>query len=339
MKEHIVLKEIAVTLIAEEINYLSITNAIKEYKNLLAELSDINLEDEEARKNIQFENGKALGTTWAAMCIDDLMRTKKFISGIFKAIQFIRQKKKEPVHIVYAGTGPYAALLLPLLTLFSENEIRLSLLEINKESFSNMMQVMEKLGFSKYIHTAEQVDATLYKINDPSLIDMVVSETMQHALKDEQQVPITINLMNQLGEKAILIPQNITLKLALINSGKQTISLIDNNTGEYKKVIGNIFELNAVTSRSYVKEAGNTFDFPSLYFSVNPEELKGYDRISILTDIQVFQDEEILINESGLTMPLRIDSIAPEKQNGFSIELWYEISNKPGIRFKTTNER
>lgn len=338
MNQHLILKKIATIFLEEEIDFSSLSNAISEYKTLLAALSNINLDADEARTNIHFENGKALGTTWAAMCVDDLIRTKRFIKGINTAILSVQAKNNEPVHILYAGTGPYAALILPLLTLFSENEVQLSLLEINKASFDNMLSVMTALGFTKFIHTAEQADASVYKINNPSIINIMVTETMQHALVKEQQVPITINLMNQLGNDTILIPQNITLELALMDSGKFSAHLLNNSQADYYKIVGKLFELNAETSRKFVKKSDEQITFPEKIFELNTEKLEDFDRLAIFTKIQVFENDHITINESGLTIPLTIDSIAHQKKNGFSTRLWYEISNEPGIRFEIINK-
>ena len=51
------------------------------------------MDNKEGRKDIEYENGKALGTFWAALCLDDLVRTRQFIRGIDKAIKDKKKRK------------------------------------------------------------------------------------------------------------------------------------------------------------------------------------------------------------------------------------------------------
>ena len=92
-KQRAKLKEITKVLLAKEIDYLELTNAINDYKNFIEALTKIDLSTSEARNDLFFENGTAIGTTWAAMCLDENMRTKKFIQGIFQAVQDLKQKQ------------------------------------------------------------------------------------------------------------------------------------------------------------------------------------------------------------------------------------------------------
>lgn len=338
MNSIIKIKNIATVFLEEEINYSSLTKAIGEYKALLSELSNINLEEETARSNIHFETGKALGTTWAAMCVNDMIRTKMFVKGINAAVLLLQKKKKEPIHILYAGTGPYAALILPLLAIFTEKELQLTLLEINKASFDNMLSVMNALGFTKFIHTAEQTDASVYKIKNPSLINIMVTETMQHALVKEQQVPITINLMNQLSTETLLIPQNIILELALMDSEKFSTHLLNKNQADYYKLVGRIFELNTGSFVKFEKDVDAKIIFPEVSFELSKENMNDFDKLIILTTIQIFGNTYIKLNESGLTMPLIIEDISHKKSADSLIRLWYEINNVPGIRFELINK-
>jgi predicted RNA methylase len=332
MRERNQLKEITAVFLEEKTDYLKLAGAIKDYKRLLTELSEIE-DDDAGRNDMYFENGKALGTTWAAMCIDDLMRTKRFIKGLYKAVQFVKKSKKGPIYILYAGSGPFAALILPLICRFSESEIQFTLLEINPQSYAAVQKVISRLGFEGYIQSIENVDATIYVINKTTPVDIVLSETMQLALKKEQQVPIMINLLSQLPDNVIMIPQKIVLALGLLNSRRRLEMVSGDATGMYYKKAGNIFELNKKSIAEFIAQQneGDRIVFPEITIQLTPELTAGYNHLAILTEIQVFEEERLYINESGISLPLMLNDIEHINNKKITIKLQYKIDAEPGV--------
>ena len=73
-------------------DYQKLLNASKEFKSILNAICEQDMDNKEGRKDIEYENGKALGTFWAALCLDDLVRTRQFIRGIDKAIKDKKEK-------------------------------------------------------------------------------------------------------------------------------------------------------------------------------------------------------------------------------------------------------
>jgi hypothetical protein len=70
--------------------------------------------------------GLAIDTRSAALCIFDMMRTRKFLLGIRDAIdEKLRIDPGQPVTILYAGTGPFATLLTPLITVFRPDQLQM----------------------------------------------------------------------------------------------------------------------------------------------------------------------------------------------------------------------
>ena len=191
----------------DTLDYEKLLKTSKEYKNVLNTLSNESLDNEKGRNDIHFNNGKALGSVWAALCIDDLVRTRQFIRGIHKAIEE-KKAKKEIIHILYAGTGPFATLILPFILRYSKSEIKYTLLEINPLSFNVLQSVISKLDLEEHDIKFVNDDATKYKF-DNGTPDIIVSETMQNSLDKEQQVSIFYNLMSQGNTDTLFIPENI----------------------------------------------------------------------------------------------------------------------------------
>lgn len=335
MSNNIKLKAITAVFLEEETDYLKLSAAVKEYKSLLTEISEME-DDDAGRKNIYFDNGKALGAAWAAMCVDDLMRTKRFIKGLYEAVCFLKESKKGPIHILYAGSGPFAALILPLITRFKESEIQFTILEINPLSFAAVQKVISKLGVAGYIQSIENADATKYVINKSTPVDIVLSETMQHALKKEQQVPIMINLLSQLADDVLMIPQQIVLHTGLLKSHNLEETVLPGQEADYYKKTGEIFELSKKSIAEFIAKQNQEGEliFPEVTIQLTPEITAGYNRLAIFTEIQVFETERLCINESGLTIPLMLCDIQHINHKEISIKLQYKIDVEPGVSWQ-----
>jgi len=184
----------------DHIDYMKLSNTTKEYKSVLEGFCNQDMDIEEGRNDIMFDNGKALGTFWAALCLDDMMRTRQFIRGINEAIKE-KINTQKPIHILYAGTGPFATLILPFIFRYSKQQIKYTFLEINPFSFKILQNLISKLGLEDYDITLLKADATKYKIDSENEPDIIISETMQNALAKEQQVPIFLNLMSQVKDR------------------------------------------------------------------------------------------------------------------------------------------
>ncbi len=128
MKKIITIEGVMDEILKEEIHFLDLKDKLNEYSKELIQLSGLVLENEQNKKDIHHENGMALSTTFAARCIDDIIRTRQFIRGIYQAIEDLQLKKSKPITLFYAGTGPFATLSLPILTKFSPQELQLILL-------------------------------------------------------------------------------------------------------------------------------------------------------------------------------------------------------------------
>jgi len=294
------LNNIRTILLREEIDYLQLTNCIKDYRNLLESLTQIDLNKAENRTNVNID-GVAIGTTWAALCLDDIMRTKLFIRGIAKAIADLKQQKKGVLQVVYAGTGPYATLILPLLPLYTEKDLQLTLLEINQNSYHKMPAGLQP--------------------------DLIISETMLKALDKEHQVPIMLNLLAQVPEEICIIPEKIELHLAATK--------IKADCSHLKQNLTSIFEVSQYSLRQILQRKANQTDdylFPMMESTIDLTEIKDYHDLSILTSIQVYGDEWIRFNQSGLTMTKKLSNMeAFEKHNAVRVSSQYQLKPVPKL--------
>ncbi len=316
------------------LDFLKLSDASKKYKDILEQISNQNMDIEKGRDDIHFDNGKALGTFWAALCLDDLLRTRQFIRGIDKAIKE-KMSSQKPLHILYAGTGPYATLILPFIFRYSKEDIKYTFLEINPFSFQMLQKLILKLGLEDYDITIVNEDATKYCIDSNNEPDIIISETMQNALVKEQQVPIFLNLMNQVKNEVIFIPEKIELSIGLNKAGVSIEELKEKRFYKEKTVFEvskeAIFPLNQVK-----KQAIEKFSFEKKQIVIDNEKLKGFNHLLMITEVQVYKDEKININDSGLTTPIFIKDIPENLKSSIVIDTQYLISSEPKLDYKIT---
>lgn len=324
------LKAIGAVFRKDEMDYLELTETIAKYKNIIDGLSDVNIETDNKFNDVHFDNGMALGTVWAAMCLTDMVRTKMFIKGLFDAIEDHRTKTEGITHILYAGTGPYATLILPVLASYNPQEVKCTLLEINDESFAHVQEMISKLGFHDAIVSFVKGDATQVQLVNPLDIDIVITETMQRSLEREQQVPITINLLNQLRDDVILIPQKINVVACVLDNSK-----LDESKEEidYCERLGSIIELSqsSLKSESYKVKENNELHFPEKTIELKKSTPPNFNQLVLLTEIQVYKNTWIRPYQSGLTLPKILEQLPPENTKDRKFKMQYLVDKDPKI--------
>jgi len=335
MRHREVIEELTDEILAEEIDYLALKNKLDDFNALLLEISGIQLEEESNKEDLRFENGVALSPSFAALCVVDIMRTRQFIRGIFAAVKQCQQKTPEPVKIFYAGTGPFATLVLPLLAKYRPEDLQLTLLEVNEKTVGYLKQVIKQLEIEDYIEKIICADATKYKIAKNHTVDILISETMQHGLVKEQQVPLAMNLVSQLNEDVIMIPDMIQLDLALMNSSSNLI--LENQSHKKYKVLKTLLEFDKKFIQLNAKavnkaEQNKRFELcKQVHFWDDGEG--GYDKLVVLTKIHVYGNEWIEVDASGLTIPKVLFRLSEVKEQT-KISVDYVISNSPDFEYE-----
>jgi ectoine hydroxylase-related dioxygenase (phytanoyl-CoA dioxygenase family) len=251
--------------------------------------------------------GKAVSPTTAAQCAEDVRRTSVFIQGIYAAIceklkqkslqnnnQKNNQNNSQKIHLLYAGTGPFGMLLIPLLPLFSAEQISVTLLDIHADSLAKLQRVIDHLGVGEFIAHCEQADACEWK--SAQLFDVIISETMRQGLIQEPQVSIFSHLQQFLNADGWLIPQMIRLDLWL-SSGRSSAMGAAKTPDVH---LGPVFQLDKTTA-AQLGRGDNSCAQGELWV---PEYDRTLQSLKLTTFIQVFGDHQLHENQSQLTLPL-----------------------------------
>lgn len=317
------LEAITEIILEDSTSERDLKSAMFHYKELLLNAASLDLSRAEHQQDIKLEHGIAIGLHAAASCLDDTIRTQKFIRGTKRAIDQKLNETKKKVHLLYAGTGPFATLIMPLLSHYSDKQLVVTLLELNPESVKNITKIIEYFGFENQVHEIRRADATTTIFKDASKFDILLSETMQHALQSELQVVICAHLLNQMHKEALLIPQSIDLRLVSLSSIQQNLEL--------KEKIGEAMKFDAHFFRSHYP-IDSSWEY-KMEFKLEGLNSSEKDFLAITTAINVFENETIEWNQSGLTVP---KLIAPMKDliDAESIRLKYLTDPEPGFYFE-----
>lgn len=329
------LSTITESILSERLDFSALVEALKELKTLLYSVSGLNGDSTENNEDIFLPTGKAIGPKWAALCVDDMLRTRQFMRGVVKAVEHVRLTQTgKPVHILYAGPGPFATLVLPLFALYSPTDLQLTFLEVNEHTIKTLKKTLKGLGANEYLRAIHQCDAAVFKLPVPTEADILVVECLQRSLAAEPQVAITFNLLPQLNKNVILLPQQISLHVALINNKKKNEynAILDGlQRLDYFENSEAVFILNKTKvlqkTLSFTKEG---FCFPEREVLFSKEQLAQNDMVAITTEITVFEDIALTLDECGLTIPLLLAYLS--KNDGITgVKTKYVVSEKPGL--------
>lgn len=291
--------------------------AINDYASMLFQLTNINSENEEQRTDIFTNTGKAIGPFWAAACVREVLRTQRFCRGLYTAVKDCLAKKEttKPIQVIYAGTGPLAALAIPTMMQFSPDQVQFTLLEINPVSYAKLQQLLTILDLNAYVKEFVLADAAIWKVTDTA--DIVVSETMNGGLRNEPQIAIMLNLASQLPENTLLIPQEITVALA--TPRKENKPLLLKELGRFNK-----------TSYREIIAGSNADKWSFKEIIYEPDHEKIAQHLVLTTDITVYKSNKLNYNDCSLTLPYKVKGDFSEaktlrfayrmgEQTGFSV--------------------
>ena len=236
--------------------------------------------------------GLAISALTAAKCLRDIKRTTYFIRGIDQALsKHLSQQSK--VNILYAGTGPYALLLLPLLVyrMPAAECLTITLLDMHQESTDALHKLIEALGLQAYQIKIQTIDILDFCDQPDGGFQLIISEVMQRALEKEPQVAVFNYLTPMLSDEGDFIPQTVTVAACLFETRKEMQKVTGEITKAPRLVLGDLLQLNKNTKPEYI-----------FTYSL-PDDLQDFDSLMLTTEIQVYQDYRLKNNDSGLTIP------------------------------------
>jgi len=302
-------------------NAAEMKQAVDQLYRIYSSITEVKVDQINIDKDIMLPSGKAISTAAAAHCLLEMKRTAVFLRGINKAIALkLSQPTNKSIRILYVGTGPYGTLLTPLLPLYKPTEIKVDVLDINQKSLIALHELTAKLELEDYIDEMHFTDATTFTVTKQ--YDIVICETMLACLKSEPQVAIMQNLIPQLTDNCIFIPEEISIDASLTNPKMELDRLMyfEGEQPPFERVsLGNIFKLNKQTIHK-------TLERKSLLIT---DETTNFPVLKLFTTVTVFEDEVLIDNDSSITLPKQYHDFRTQEAD--QVEFWYEQGENPQI--------
>jgi hypothetical protein len=296
------------------------------------------------------ENGVAINPPAAAHCALDYQRSVTFIRGVHAAINTLSLRfTNTPLEILYAGCGPFATLLLPLLGKFAAGELQVSLLDIHQRSLDSVHRLLDHFGL--YDHAVRTIKADACQYKHPGKLHLIIAETMQKSLEQEPQFAVTANLAPQLLPAGVFIPQRIdvTLCLADLNHEKQLfgqpqwINGIAREKDARRYRLATVFTLSPDQVSMQVRRAQlNTRTSklelePSIVVIPTMVDVGRFDA-ALFTNIAIFEQHCLGDYESQITLPQRCHELAP-LVGGARYRVSYQLGSYPRFNFEFLNRQ
>jgi hypothetical protein len=274
-------------------------------------------------ESLQLDTGLALSPALAAQCFLDSARTAVFARGVLNSIEeATRRFRTRPIEVVYAGTGPFAPLALLVMPHLDPGDVHFTLIDAHMAAVDSVRSLVAQLDLQEYVRTIACADATCYR--HPTAIHVIVSETMQRALSREPFVAIMHNLRPQLATGGLVVPERVTIDLALIDEEQEQARQRGETATVESKQLARLLTISA---------DGNIPDVGER--SAVTIESVGLPRkwLGLLTSIEAGRGARLDSYDSGLTMPDILWDFSPVTRD-VVLEFWYELGKEPGIRWR-----
>ncbi len=281
----------------------------------------------------RLQSGLAISPTMAAMCANEPLRTHQFILGMHQAVEeLLTQYPARTVTVLYAGCGPWATLALPLMAYYSAAQLQITFMDIHAESIKSVQELIHRLGLENRAAGFEVADASEFCISGDNKPDILLTETMNQALRNEPQIGICRNILYQ-APNAILIPEQVRVTLAQLDPGKEHSVVSSNHEGDIpppkrkRNFLGDVFTLNKTTIAQWTHEKGATLPAATVEL---PKLLDPRLHLTLLTEIKVYGSVKLEDYQCSLTLPMRLKT-DQHIVAGLPLNFSYRLGDHPGL--------
>lgn len=273
------------------------------------------------------QDGLALSAADAARCLQDPERTAQFALGLRAAIES-RQSEAGPMQVLYAGTGPFAALALLQFPYFTSEAVQFTFLDIHPQTTAATQRLITALGAEGYVAEWVTADACAWTPGPDGSFDVIVAEVMQAGLEKEPQVAVTRHLAQFLKPDGVFVPERIALSLCFVDTGAMTRWQTGERPSPPEDIcLRDVFTLTAQGARTLaVTEDGAT---PWQVLENARDIPEGFE-LFVDTRIVTFGEFGLERGQSSLTT-LRLPTVSGSLRKASQIRLRYRLGSYPGL--------
>ncbi|MBB1485529.1 hypothetical protein [Oceanospirillum sediminis] len=325
------------------------------HQHLMSSYREADLSEEEKNQSNIIKTGLVMSVEYSTGTFNDIYRVNAFIRGAYQAIN--NKENQETIHIVYPACGPFAPLLIPLISYVQQkninNKIKISLIDIQPGAIKALDQLINDLGVREYIHELECMDIMDY--NPGFKIDILILEAMQHGITREGHLFFARHLAQFMTEDSILLPEEITVNAYAgicqtefatqwDDQDRTHSSLQNEQTRGYRQHIGKVITLTLKNIKDATTVSlGESIELIEGDIVTIPVDIGSDKALLLFTTITVFNNEKISEYDSGITQPIYMPSVcmnfkpkAPQPddllvKSGDNIRFYYKMDATPGF--------
>ncbi|QFY44250.1 hypothetical protein F6R98_17750 [Candidatus Methylospira mobilis] len=132
------------------------------------------------RRRIRYSlRARRVSPLTAARCAREFARTSRFIRGLHAALLKAQSRfDGQTIHTLYAGCGPYATLILPLLPYLPRDGFRFTLIDIHPLALDGARKTIGHFGYDEFIRDYLLTDACNAGFAGQQPFHVAVTETM-----------------------------------------------------------------------------------------------------------------------------------------------------------------
>ena len=281
--------------------------------------------------------GKALSVRNAARCLWDFMRTSRFLQAVHAGILASQQRfPHQRIEVLYAGSGPFAPLAIPLMLCFSPEQVRFTIMDIHQEAIDAVHQILIALNLAMAGANLIVADATTYVPPADQRFHVLVSETMKKALDEEPQVAITRHLTKFLHPEGVLIPERIVVRACLADARREMRFIRPDGSSTPARVrydLGIIGEASLDTLRSLSDTIDPASFLPPVTITIPQNRPATTTTFFLLTHITTFGTIHLDDYDSGLSYPTVLEPLT-NLPPGTSIAFHYVLGDHPRFMYR-----
>ena len=326
------------TLLNTETYPGGLLSAVQQLYALLCDAAGIDDDRQttDLRTQTMLPTGKAVSPLDAGRCVLDSMRTATFFRGVVAAVEDARRLfPGTPLRVLYAGSGPFAALMLPLVARYSPAQVQVTLIDIHDYSLHTAREIHRRMGWTDFVQEYICGDAVVRRFD--TRFHLLITETMLRALEKEPQVAVTASLSRYLHPGGLLVPQNIRVDARMANPANEFHVMAPGSENEpppenYRKrvMIGPVMDVNLETVRAFPREFDGGDTVVPLTTLSMPADTAGFPVMMLFTHIQVYGPHQLGEYQSGLTNPLILE-MPRGVRGGDLLRFSYRFSSDPRI--------
>lgn len=269
-------------------------------------------------------SGKALSALEAARCLLDFQRSTVLLRAVDAAIRRCIEQKGS-ASLLYAGCGPFATLVLPLLARYPAERLQVSLLDVHAHSLTTAETLCAAAGVADRLRPSLCADAATLTFPNGLRVDALVVEVMQRALAREPQFAALANLLPQCAADVELVPARIRVSAALMDPRRE----FDPEVSRVRVHLADLLELSQDSLPGLLARIRNGgIACPTVEV---PEHVADGLPLILRTRIEANDDNVLDDYDSGLSYPLVLSALG-DLRGGDRIEFHYRLGSDPGFQ-------